>query len=151
MSTELEQKLDALASTVASLPKYDQAESPRALDNIREDIGDLQAELKAIKSAPQPAQGGIEGEPQEARPIEITGYRSGLSICEIASLLADRIAHGSHNGAPYPPQVARESIRSSISSDLDGSFRRVTATNAVFELSRWIAKRRPNCAESILC
>lgn len=57
MSTELEQRLDALASTVASLPKYDQAESPRALDNIREDIGDIQAELKAIKATPAASQG----------------------------------------------------------------------------------------------
>ena len=57
MSAELEQRLDALASTVASLPKYDQAESPRALDNIREDIGDIQAELKAIKATPAASQG----------------------------------------------------------------------------------------------
>ena len=57
MSTELEQKLDALAATVASLPKYGQADTPRALDNIREDISDIQAELQAIKAQPAPAQG----------------------------------------------------------------------------------------------
>ena len=57
MSAELEQRLDALASTVASLPKYGASESPRALDNIREDIGDIQAELKAIKAAPAASQG----------------------------------------------------------------------------------------------
>ena len=57
MSAELEQRLDALASTVASLPKYGASESPRALDNIREDIGDIQAELKAIKATPAASQG----------------------------------------------------------------------------------------------
>ena len=33
------------------------SETPRALDGIREDITDLRAELQAIKTAPQPAQG----------------------------------------------------------------------------------------------
>ncbi|AEI94037.1 ParB-like protein [Roseobacter litoralis Och 149] len=60
------------------------------------------------------AQNRIEGAPQETRSIEATGYRSWLSICEIVSLLADRIAHGSHIGPPYLPQFATESIRSSI-------------------------------------
>jgi len=57
MSTDLEQKLDALAATVASLPKYGQAETPRALGNIREDITDLRDELQAIKAQPAPAKG----------------------------------------------------------------------------------------------
>ena len=38
-----------------------------------------------------------------------------------------------------------------LGSDLDESFRRVTAISVVFELSGWIAKRRPNYGESILC
>ena len=53
MTNDIEQRLDALASTVASLPKYGVAETPRVLDTIREDIGDIQDELTAIKMQPK--------------------------------------------------------------------------------------------------
>jgi len=53
MTNDIEQRLDALANTVASLPKYGVAETPRVLDSIREDIGDIQDELTAIKMQPK--------------------------------------------------------------------------------------------------